>query len=57
MLVDPRDVEGLAGAMHQVLTDGALGEDLVRRGAERAGLFSGKRTARETLAVYRQVIG
>jgi len=57
VVVDPRDVEGLEGAMHRILTDGALREDLAHRGVERAGLFSWERTARGTLAVYERVMG
>lgn len=56
LLVDPRDVGALAQAMVRVLTDADLAADLRARGPERARLFSWERTARETLAVYRQVL-
>ena len=57
LLVEPTDVEGLARQMERVLTDPGLRRDLRARGLERASQFSWDRTARETIAVYRQVIG
>ena len=50
--VDPTDVEALAGAMHRVLSDPDLHQDLRRRGLERAAAFTWERTARSTLEVY-----
>jgi glycosyltransferase involved in cell wall biosynthesis len=55
LLVDPRDVDALAGAMRRLLTEDELRSSLRRRGLERAGQFSWDRTARETLDVYRRV--
>lgn len=55
--VDPYDVDALADAMHRVLTDPELREDLRAQGLERARQFTWERTARETLAVYREVCG
>ena len=55
--VDPYDVDALADAMHRVLTDRDLREDLRARGLARARQFTWERTARETLAVYREVCG
>ncbi len=57
VMVDPLDVEGLAEAMRQVLTDSDLREDLRAKGLERASQFTWERTARETVAVYRDVLG
>ncbi|TAJ23992.1 MAG: glycosyltransferase family 1 protein [Nitrospirae bacterium] len=57
LLVDPTDVEGLSGLMKRVLTDGELRRDLRARGLDRAAEFSWDRTARETIAVYRRVVG
>ncbi len=54
--VDPYDVEALAAAMRRVLSDRDLQEDLRRRGLERAAGFTWERTARETVAVYREVL-
>ncbi len=55
ILVGPSDVEGFARQMERVLTDASLRQDLRKRGLERAAQFSWDRTARETVAVYRQV--
>ncbi len=57
VMVDPHDVEGLAEAMYRVLTDADLREELRARGLERARQFTWERTARETVAVYREVLG
>lgn len=54
LMVDPLDVDALAGAISRVLSDAALANDLRARGRMRAGQFSWQRTARETLAVYRE---
>ncbi|MFH1148745.1 MAG: glycosyltransferase family 1 protein [Pseudomonadota bacterium] len=55
--IDPLSVESIADGMHQVLTDGALMQDLKRKGLERAGLFSWKKSAREHLEVFERVLG
>src|SRR5206468_12139844 len=39
LLFDPESVEDIAGALRRLLDDGALREDLVRRGRERAEHF------------------
>jgi glycosyltransferase involved in cell wall biosynthesis len=56
VLVDPQDVDQLAGAMARVLADRALQADLGRRGLARATQFSWEATARATRDVYRQVV-
>ena len=55
LLVDPTDVDAIAGAMVQLVNDAALGEDLRRKGLQRASLFSWEASAAKTLEVYRQV--
>lgn len=55
IMVDPYDVEGLAEAMHRVLADADLREELREKGLARARQFTWERTARETVAVYREV--
>lgn len=50
LLVDPDDKEGLAMAMERVSFDGALTEDLRRRGLRRAAAFSWKLSALKLLA-------
>ncbi len=49
--VDPRDPTAISDAIHRVLTDRQLREELVTRGLERSERFSWDRCARETLAV------
>ena len=56
LTVAPADVEGLAQAMHRVLSDPDLAAELRARGLARAGQFTWERTARETVAVYRRVL-
>ncbi len=51
-LVDVGDVDGLAGAIDRVLTDGSLGAALVARGAQRVRRFSWDTTAAELVDVY-----
>jgi glycosyltransferase involved in cell wall biosynthesis len=42
--------------MLSILSDGALADDLGRRGLERARAYSWRRSAELTLAVYRDVL-
>jgi len=55
MLVDPYDVEGWALAMKRVLSDENLQAKMISDGIERAKLFSWKRTAQATLAIFQKV--
>ncbi len=57
LLCDPHDPEDFADALHRVLTDAVLRDDLRRRGIERATHFSWDETARRTLQVYRTAAG
>jgi glycosyltransferase involved in cell wall biosynthesis len=54
--VPPDDLHGWVAALWRLLADPRLRADLRRRGFERAAEFSYERAARETLAVYRQVL-
>lgn len=54
-MVDPLDVQGLATAIEQIVTDHQLREGLRVKGFERVKCFSWEKTARETLAIYHQV--
>lgn len=56
LMVDPYDSAALAAALERALTDSALRAELRCKGLQRAAQFSWERTARETLAVYRQVL-
>ena len=55
IMIDPHDVDGLADAMHKVLSNEGLRDDMIKRGLERAKMFSWERCARETLEVYEEV--
>jgi glycosyltransferase involved in cell wall biosynthesis len=52
LLVDPKDVAGLAEAMERALADETLHADLRARGLQRAREFSWDKAARETVQVY-----
>ncbi len=57
LLVEPRDANGLAHAMERLLADGVLAGQLRQRGRERSWLFEWDKTAAQTLAFYRKVLG
>jgi len=57
ILIDPKDVAALAGAMAALVDDPDRRLTLSRAGLTRASRFSWKRTARETLAVYCATVG
>ncbi|MCL4535051.1 MAG: glycosyltransferase family 4 protein [Bacteroidetes bacterium] len=57
LLVDPADEDALAEAMCRALEDRALAARLRSAGPARAAQFTWERTGRETLAVYREVLG
>jgi glycosyltransferase involved in cell wall biosynthesis len=52
----PRDVEALRTLIERMLDDQALRTDLVERGRVAAGALTWDRTARETAAVYREIV-
>lgn len=56
LLVNPRNTEEIAVAMHRLLTDDALHAELAEKGLQRAATFSWERAASKTLEVYRQVV-
>lgn len=57
LLINPRDVDALTDAIYKVLTDDELKESLVEKGLRRVKLFAWEKTARETLRVYKEVVG
>ncbi len=57
VLLSPDDAEGMAGALIQLATDDDFRAELSRRALAQAARFSWERTARETLAAYRDVVG
>lgn len=56
-LCDPDDHASVGQALAKVLRDPDLASDLVRLGARRAAELTWDRTARATLACYREVLG
>lgn len=56
VLVDPDDVDGMRGGLLRMLEDRTWADDLAHRGQLRAATFSWERCARETFAVYEQVV-
>ena len=56
VLLPPDDAEGMAGALIQLATDDDFRAELSRRALVQAACFSWERAARETLAVYQDVM-
>lgn len=56
LLVDPTDAAALAVAMERALNDAGLRARLRESGLRRARQFTWERTARETVAVYRDAV-
>jgi glycosyltransferase involved in cell wall biosynthesis len=56
LVVDPDNTDELAEALARVIADEPLRRDLIERGFARVKDFSWDRCARETLAVYHQVL-
>jgi glycosyltransferase involved in cell wall biosynthesis len=54
---DPTDVRSMADAMVRFYADPALGPELARKGRERLQLFSWRKAAEETVAIYREQLG
>jgi len=57
LLVDPYDVTSIADGIRRAVTDEPLRQALIARGSERARHFSWTKSAADTLAVYRHVLG
>lgn len=56
LMVEPEDVNGWAAAIERVIRNRQLRQELSRRGLERAQGFSWARAARETIAVYAELL-
>ncbi len=54
---DPLRVDALSGLLYTILKNKDLREEMSKKGLQRAALFSWEKAARETLRVYRQVLG
>lgn len=57
LMVDPYDALGFADAMHRMLADSGLREDLRARGLQRVSAFTWKRTALEVSRVLDELAG
>lgn len=55
MLVDPYQVEDLARAMQILVDDEELKKMLIKNGIKRSAMFDWKKTAYQTLKIYREV--
>jgi glycosyltransferase involved in cell wall biosynthesis len=56
LLVDPRDVDAIAGALDRLLTDADLGARLGAAAREQAATFTWARTADAMVAAYRDAV-
>lgn len=56
LMVDPTSVEAIAEAMVRLVNDGALREELRRKGFQRVSRFGWEASALKTLEVYRKVV-
>ena len=56
LLVDPEDPEAIAGAVHMLLTDRTLREELRQRGLARARTFTWGESVARTRAIYAEVL-
>ena len=53
--ISPHDVEGLARALEEILTNSQLRKGLIKKGIEQAANFSWEETTNKTLEVYKEV--
>lgn len=56
VLIDPLNVDEIAESLRRVLEDREFSEGLAQQGIRRAAGFSWKRTAAETIGVYRRAL-
>ena len=57
ILIDPNNINQLADAILQVISDSQVRQKLIEKGKERAKLFSWERTASETINAYKSLMG
>jgi glycosyltransferase involved in cell wall biosynthesis len=56
ILVDPREIEEIADAVYRVITNSSLREELIQKGLMQSKKYSWEKTARNTLALYLEVM-
>jgi glycosyltransferase involved in cell wall biosynthesis len=54
-LINPYDPKKLAGAINMILFDDETMKTLIKKGLKRAEMFNWRKTAWETLKVYKEV--
>ena len=54
--VDPYSVESIAEGIIKVLTDDSLKQSLIRKGLERAKLFSWEKSAQEHIQIFEEAL-
>lgn len=57
LLIDPKNVDELSGAIERLMSSNTMQMDLTARGLVRAAGFSWERSARATHAVYEELLG
>ena len=57
ILIDPKDIYGLTGAMEELLTDAELKTKMRERGLRRAKLFRAKDTTCKILDIFSEIMG
>jgi glycosyltransferase involved in cell wall biosynthesis len=57
LLADPRNADEVAARIREILSNPARAQELRKRGLERVAQFSWAKMAKETLAVYDEVLG
>jgi len=55
IMVEPYDIDGLAQAMRQVLSDSQLREEMVKKGLEQSKKFTWEKAAEQTREIYEKV--
>jgi len=56
LLVNPYNVNEITDAIYKILTNEKLKNNLVKKGFERAKMFSWKKMTEETLKIYEKVL-
>jgi glycosyltransferase involved in cell wall biosynthesis len=56
LLVDPEEPDEMTVAIWRLLSDDAVRQQMRDKGLKRAGLFSWRRAAQETLGIYRRLV-
>ena len=57
VLIDPFDIDSIAGGMRQLLADPILRQRLAQQGQQRSATFTWETSALQTLQVYQQIAG